>query len=140
MLKQYSRIDRLSLGGKKRIEEKYNSKLLDCYLKSIDKKKREKVVRFINDYWNVLKQLSRLIKSDGTIIFTVGNRKVDGKEQPLDKITIEMFQKLNVELIYSSYRQILNKKMPKKVSHINNVGAVDSMNKEKVLVFKNRSK
>lgn len=35
---------------------------------------------------------------------------MDGKEQPLDKLTVEMFKKLNIELIYSSYRQILNKK------------------------------
>lgn len=140
ILNQYSKIDRLSLGGEKKNEEKYRSKLLDCYLESIDKKKREKVIRFINDYWNVIKQLSRVIKNDGTIIFTVGNRKVDGKEQPLDKLTVEMFKKQNIELIYSSYRQILNKKMPKKVSHVNNIGSVDSMNKEKVLVFKNRSK
>lgn len=88
----------------------------------------------------MIKQLSRIIKNDGTIIFTVGNRKVDGKEQPLDELTVEMFKKQNIELIYSSYRQILNKKMPKKVSHINNIGSVDSMNKEKVLIFKNRSK
>ena len=140
ILKYYTRIDRLSLGGEEREEEKYNSKLLDNYLSSINEKKQKKVIRFINDYWNVIKELSRIIKNDGTIIFTVGNRKVDGKEQPLDKLTVEMFKKLNIELIYSSYRQILNKKMPKRLSHINHIGSVDSMNKEKVLVFKNRSK
>lgn len=42
ILKYYTRIDRLSLGGKEREEEKYNSELLDNYLSSINEKNKRK--------------------------------------------------------------------------------------------------
>ena len=138
LIEKYTTIDRLSLGGRKVETDNYTSKLYNDYLGSIGDKKRPKVINFINDYWKVIQHLSRIIKANGVVIFTVGNRRVDGKEQPLDKITCEMFSKCGLSCIYNSSREISDKRMPTRLSHINKIGAVKSMTKEKVLVFKRK--
>ncbi len=110
LIQTYSKIDYLSLGGKKNLTGDYCSFTLHKYLNSIDLSKRKKVQLFMNDYWDVIKQLGRIIKSNGTIIFTVGNRRVDGKIQPLDQITCEMFASLGMKCTSKITRNILDKK------------------------------
>lgn len=139
LIQTYSKIDYLSLGGRDKLSEEYKSSTLSNYLYSISPNKRKKVQLFINGYWGVIKQLVRIIKDDGVIIFTVGNRNVDGKTQPLDKITCEMFDSLEFYRASEITRNISAKKMPLKVSKISNIGSVDSMRSEKVLIFRRKN-
>lgn len=134
LLSHFSSIDSLSLGGITANEFAYNSNTLDSFLVTIDKSKQKKVKRFISDYWEVVQQLSRVIKKEGLIIFTVGNRIIDNKIQPLDKLTIEMFNKNDVKLIKQFSRHILSRQTPQRVSKSNK--EIKSMNKEKILVFR----
>lgn len=138
LLANYSAIDSLSLGGKNADQYSYSSKLLDNYLINIDKAKQKKVKKFICDYWKVIKQLSRIIKKDGLIIFTIGNRIVDNQPQPLDELTIEMFKKLGAKNIQNFSRNILSQQTPQRASKNNKV--IKSMNKEKILVFRKENK
>lgn len=139
LIQTYSKIDSLSLGGRNNLSKNYESLTLSNYLNSINLNKRRKVQLFMNDYWGVIKQLVRIIKRNGIIIFTVGNRKVDRKTQPLDKITCEMFSSLGFCRISEITRNILDKKMPLKVSNVSKLGSVDSMRSEKVLVFERKN-
>lgn len=136
LLSNFSKIDSLSLGGTKAKQFLYNSQLLNDFLSTISFSKQKKIRKFISDYWLVLKQLSRVIKKDGIIIFTVGNRTVDNKIQPLDQFTVEMFSKLNVKKIQSYSRHILSKQTPQKTIKDINGLKIKSMDKEKVLIFK----
>lgn len=138
LLANYSAIDSLSLGGKNADQYSYSSMLLEKYINNIDKTKQKKVRKFISDYWKVINQLARVIKKDGLIIFTIGNRIVDNQPQPLDKLTIEMFEKLGVRNIQSFSRNILSRQTPQRVSKNNSV--IKSMNKERILVFRKEKK
>ncbi|MBH9985833.1 DNA methyltransferase [Lactobacillus sp. M0390] len=138
LLSNYSAIDSLSLGGAKADEYAYSSKTLEQYINSIDSSKQKKVRKFISDYWKIVKQLSRIIKKDGLIIFTVGNRVVDNETQPLDKLTIEMFEKKGINLVDEFSRNILFRQTPQRTSKINK--KIKSMSKEKILVFRKGNK
>lgn len=136
LLCNFSTIDSLSLGGINADQDIYSSKTFENYLNSITFAKRKKVRRFISDYWKVIKQLARITKVGGAIIFTIGNRVVDNKVLPLDKLTIEMFKKLKVRNIQNFSRHILSKRTPPKIVLNKNGKKIVSMDKEKVLVFR----
>ena len=134
LLSNFSSIDSLSLGGKNDNENAYLSSTLEHFLSIINKSKQKKVRRFVSDYWEVIKELSRIIKKDGLIIFTIGNRIIDNQMQPLDKLTIEMFEKNNICLIQKISRHMLSRQTPQRVPKDNK--KIKSMNKEQILVFR----
>lgn len=136
VLNTYSEIDNISLGGNKK-DEGYNNNFVEIkrYVNTLTEGKQRKVINFFNDYYQVLINMQRVLKNNGYLLMTTGNRKVDGLEQPLDKITIEIANSLGLKLVKKFDRKILNKSMPLRVSNICDKGAVRSMEKEDVLIF-----
>ena len=138
LISSYSSIDSKSLGGKNRIDNfELNSVLLFNYLNTININKRKKVENFISDYLLVMKELVRILKKDKYLVMTVGNRRVDNKVVPLSDITREYLEKNGFNLELSITRNIPQKRMPRKVSRVENC-SVESMNQEYVLIFKKR--
>ena len=136
LIENYSSIDSKSLGGNYRNSNtKVNSITLDNYLKTITFNKHKKVKNFISDYFEVMNELVRILKNDKYLVLILGNRRVDNKVVPLSDITIEYLKKFNFKLEVSRIRHIPQKRMPRKVSKVDNK-SVESMNQEYILVFK----
>lgn len=136
LLDNFSRIDSSSLGGTKKGQIMPEIESISSYVNLLTEGKRKKVINFLSDYYNVLTSLNNVLSEGGYMLFTVGNRRVDGIIQPLDKITREIFRSLGLFEMEMFTRNIPTKKMPYKISNIHNKGAVKSMNKETVLIFK----
>lgn len=137
LLENYSKIDKCSLGGSKR--ERKNTELiniLNVYLDSISVQKRVKVINFFEDYYLNLIQMYRVLKKGGYLLMTVGNRRIDGLVQPLDRITMEIANSLGFEIITNFDRKIPSKKMPLRLSKIDGNKSVLSMSEETVLIFR----
>ena len=137
LLENYSSIDSLSLGGNKKSISTidFTSSLLSEYMESIDVKKRVKVNKFVNDYLKVFSELTEVLKPGGYLILTLGNRRVDNKVLPLTEITKEFLRYKGCSLEAEISRNIPVKRMPRKVSAVNNE-SVSSMNTEYVLILK----
>ncbi len=136
ILSNYSKIDYLSLGGNKNNNKLPDISIIHEYIDKLSENKKNKVIRFLSDYYKSLYELNKALSVDGYIIFTVGNRKVDGIEQPFDKITENIFKSLGLRKVDLFKRNILFKKMPKKISKIKNMGSVESMSEETVIIYK----
>lgn len=134
-----SSIDSNSLGGRKNCKQT-NLLSINTFLKRISKEKRTKVISFMNDYQLVFNKMTSKLKNGGFLILTIGNRKVDNKSVPFDKANIELAKKNDLELVQRLSRKIVNKRMASKVSHLTNVGSVESMKEEKVLIFVKKEK
>jgi hypothetical protein len=141
LLENYSSIDSSSLGGikKARSENTFESEILSHYLDLIAPKKQRKVVKFITDYIAVFDYLADVLRENKYMILTLGNRRVDNKVMPLTEITKEFLAFKGFTLETEISRNIPVKRMPKKVSSVNNE-SVSSMNSEFVLIFKKESK
>lgn len=136
LLLNYSSIDSQSLGGSKRkMSSEFNSTELELYLSKITENKRRKVKSFVNDYLSVMKELTRVTRVGGYIMLTIGNRRVDNVIMPLTSITKEFFLENNMYLEAELTRNIPFKRMPKRVSRVNDK-SVESMNTEYVLIFR----
>lgn len=143
-----SRIDTLSLGGKKYNNEyielsnilNKSDTLLNMYeaLLIDDENKARKVASFLIDFYNTFSELVRVVKNDGFLILTVGNRRVANKEIFFNEVIKEFSEYLNVECIYEFDRNILCKRMPRKVSRLKDNKSVSSMSKEYILILKKK--
>lgn len=136
VLETYSKIDKISIGGEKR--EACNTKsiqLLNNYLNEISVDKRSKVINFFEDYYIALKSMESCLAKDGYLIMTVGNRSVDAIMQPLDSITIEMADKLGLQLVSKFNRNILYKKTPLILYPAKNKKIINSISEETILIF-----
>lgn len=136
VLETYSKIDKISIGGEKR--EASNTKsiqLLNNYLNEISVDKRSKVINFFEDYYIALKSMESCLAKDGYLIMTVGNRSVDAIMQPLDSITIEMADKLGLQLVSKFNRNILYKKTPLILYPAKNKKIINSISEETILIF-----
>lgn len=136
ILSNYSKIDYLSLGGNKNNNKLPDISIIYEYIDKLSENKKNKVIRFLSDYYKSLCELHKALSMDGHIIFTVGNRRVDGIEQPLDNITENIFKSLGLRKVDLFKRNIMFKKTPKKISKIKNMGAVESMSEETVIIYK----
>ncbi len=136
LLSNYSRIDSVSLGGRLNKNELPNIPEAHNYINSLSENKQDKVKRFISDYYVVLKELCNVLNNGGYMVFTVGNRKVDGIQQPLDKITEYTFRNLSLKKINTFTRTIPTKRIPFRVSNVKNNGSVKSINKETIIIYK----
>lgn len=130
-----SSIDANSLGGKKNINETKIS-CINEYLKNITKEKHSKIINFVEDYKEVFELMVSKVKQGGYIIITLGNRKVDNIKVPFDEVNIELANSNKMKLIQKLSRDIVNKRMAGKVSNVENVGSVESMKEEYILIFR----
>jgi len=137
ILEKYSTIDKISIGGEKRKICYTNSiESLNKYLSEISVDKKGKVINFFEDYYVVLKSMESCLSKDGYLIMTVGNRSIDAIMQPLDNITIEIADKLGLQMVSKFNRNILYKKTPLTFSPVKNEKVVKSISEETILIFK----
>lgn len=130
----YSIIDSKSLGGPFQVleEKDMNFAELSPYLQAIAPPKQKKVQRFFSGYFEFLEQICRV--TDSYIIMTLGNRTVDGVKINLTELTIQYLTNRGFIKKEVVKRDILSKRMPKKVSTVRN-HPVSSMNEEYVIVM-----
>ena len=80
--------------------------------------------------------MARVLKPGKLLVLTLGNRRVDNKEIAFDVFNDMLAQKYGMELDSTITRNIIGKRMPAKVSSIKEVGAVKSMSKEYVKIYR----
>lgn len=133
----FSKLDSLSLGGTlSRKNAFYCSQLVNEYIEKISPHKRKKIMQFYADYENSFRAMTRLLKKGGRMVLTLGNRKVDGIEFPFTEINVDLAKHYNLSVEYVITRNILNKRMPRKVSRLSDGQSVSSMSKETTLLLK----
>lgn len=135
-LKTFSKIDYLSLGGKRNVPLEWNVCTLNQVLQSVSESKQKKISAFFQDYFDSLIAIINTLKKNGILMLTLGNRTVDGKTISLDKITEEFLELHDFVLLTDVKRNIHNKRMPSRVSNLKGQGAVKSMSQETILVFR----
>lgn len=139
-LKSTQVIDNESLGGRTRdkisdIEERIfeKSKTLKKFITQFDdieRKKAEKVIKFINDLDKSIDQILPKMQTNSYLVWTIGNRSVNRQVVQNDYILTELFESKGVDLFTTLERDILSKRMPGR----NNYSKM--MNKEKILIYK----
>lgn len=139
ILETFSAIDSFSLGGKIKRKEDYYAEYND-YISDISANKQKKVVSFFADYERIFTLLTKALKPEKLLVLTLGNRRVDDKEIPFDMFNDMLAHKYGMEMDSTITRNIVGKRMPCKVSNIKDHGAVKSMSKEYIKIYKKRSK
>lgn len=131
-LDNYSKIDRMSLGGQcKNTLTHFGRVLLEPYLNQISKDKQTKVINFFADYFISLDDICRV--TNKYIVMTLGNRTVDRVNINLTKITSRYLESNGFILIDTLTRDIPVKRTPRLTSRVRNE-AVSSMNEEFVII------
>ena len=139
-LKTIQEIDSKSLGGQVRgnikdieeiiFEKSPTLKKFVTQFKDIERKKVEKVTRFIYELDCSIEKILPRMEPKSFFVWTIGNRNVNKKVVRNDLILIELFSKNKIELFTDLERDILGKRMPGR----NNFFFF--MNKESILIFK----
>ncbi len=142
-LRSTQEIDRQSLGG--RIDSKKIAKKLSVTLNTIPSLKEfyenipaaehplyNKTISFIQDFEKSLDVIVRSMKNNAFYVWTIGNRNVNKREIPNDKILIDLMRNKGIDLIFSVEREILNKKQSKRNR------SSKTMEKERILIFQRR--
>ena len=140
-LKTIQQIDSYSLGGKmigdfsqKKESLFQKSKTLKQLFDSYnfnEQIKAKKVINFVHDLDKTIDNLLIKLNKGAYMVWTVGNRNVNGQVVQNDNILIDLLSSKNVKLITDLDRDILGKRMPGR----NNFSI--TMSKEKILIFKN---
>ena len=132
----YSKIDSISLGGSHSNNNAfYFSPKVSTYISQLSEHKRKKIVRFYSDYENAFRLMARLLKPNGSMLLTLGNRMVDRIEFPFVEINKEIANHYGLSLVSTVNRNIVKKRMPYRVSRLADGKPVESMSKETVLLF-----
>jgi hypothetical protein len=139
-LRNAQSIDNKSLGGQIRehinvVEEKIfiksaTLKKFICQFDTNERKKAEKVTRFINDLDSSIDNMLPKMKKDSYLVWTIGNRNVNKQIVQNDIILKELFASKGIDLFTNLEREILSKRMPGRNNFSN------MMSKEKILIFK----
>lgn len=139
-LKSTQSIDNKSIGGQikgdfKILEEKIfkKSKTLEKFIyqfKDIERKKAAKVTRFINDLDSCIDNILPKLNKNSFLVWTIGNRNVNGQVVENDTILKELMAYKGVDLFTNLEREILSKRMPGRNNFSN------MMCREKILIFK----
>jgi len=131
-LDNYSKIDRMSLGGQcKNTLTAFGKTLIAPYLNKISADKQPKVINFFADYFVSLDDICRV--TDKYIVMTLGNRTVDRININLTEITSQYLEFNGFILVETLSRDIPVKRTPRKTSKVGNE-AVSSMNEEFVII------
>lgn len=132
-------VDKESLGSKIReIEEGLPSEILYECLKTIseqNEKRAKEVFSFYYDLYKSIQEIGRVVKSDGTVCFVVGNRRVKGIDLPTDKISTDFFESIGFHHEITYIREISNKRMPLENSPSNVQGMKDRTMKYEYIVI-----
>lgn len=137
LISGFSSIDSLSLGG--HLSSLNKNEYAD-FVVGISTTKRKKVIAFFRDYEIIYSKMARVLKPGKLMILTLGNRRVDNQEVRFDQFNDVLAEKYGMELDSTITRNIIGKRMPKKVSNIKNVGAVSSISTEYIKVYRRKFK
>ncbi|MDE7153549.1 MAG: site-specific DNA-methyltransferase [Muribaculaceae bacterium] len=134
-------LDRLLMGGVISKEVRFRTESIHSELESIkeqDEKRYYEVISFLNDYWDSIQNVAKLIRKGGRVCYVVGNRRVKNIQINLDYFTAEMFEKCGFVHEITIVREIPNKRMPSKNSPTNKTGetAVTMTNEYIVILTK----
>ncbi|MBU9009944.1 hypothetical protein KSZ88_23940 [Bacteroides thetaiotaomicron] len=139
-LRTTQEIDYRSLGGQikgniKDIEEQMfeKSQTLKKFITQFDnaeRKKAEKVTRFIYELDCSIDKMLPKMKDNSFLAWTIGNRNVNKQVVRNDLILSELFFSKKIELFTGLERDILSKRMPGRNNFSN------TMSKESILIFK----
>jgi hypothetical protein len=139
-LKTTQEIDTISLGGQVKgnikdiedelFEKSTTLKKFITQFKDAEKKKAEKVTRFIYELDNSIDKILPRMKKDSFLVWTIGNRNVNKQVVRNDLILKELFNSKEIHLFTDLERDILSKRMPGRNNFSN------TMSKEKILIFK----
>lgn len=129
----YSIIDSKSLGNlsKTRYTHWDNEELHNA-LEKIQDSKRKKVSAFMDDYYSVLNQITRITRHH--VIMTLGDRTVDGIKIPLTTTTSQFLQDHGFHHQNTLVRTLQNKRIPTTTSHVHG-NPIPSMTKETTLIY-----
>jgi len=134
-----SNIDKSLMGGTLYSSNiTFNSRTLEETLdkiENIDPKRRKEVESFFVDYYNSLRNVSKIIKRSGFACYVVGNRTVKNTNIPMDLITRDIFENNGFRHIETVIRNIPNKRMPSKNSPSNIPGKKSSTMKNEYIVI-----
>lgn len=132
-------LDRLLMGGRISKEALFTTESIKNELNEIkekDEKRYYEVASFLNDYWNSIKNVAKLIRKGGRVCYVVGNRRVKAVQINLDYFTAEMFEKCGFKHDITIVREIPNKRMPSKNSPTNKTGEkVETMSNEYIVIL-----
>ena len=134
-LNNFRMIESKSMGGWRTTNtlDEQDKEFILPYLNKISEAKHTKIILFFSDYFNFLREISRITSK--YIVITLGNRTVDGVQIDLSGITQEYLLNQNYQVIKSADRKIAYKRTPSVTSKVNDA-PVKSMNKEYITVFK----
>lgn len=132
-------LDRVLMGGciSKNIKFKTDSIKDELEeIKSKDEKRYFEVTSFLNDYWDSIQNVAKVVRKGGRVCYVVGNRRVKNVQIDLDYFTAEMFEKCGFKHEITIVREIPNKRMPSKSSPTNKTGAiVPTMSNEYIVIL-----
>lgn len=120
-LRTTQEIDRRSLGGKINDDVWAEAKLLEASprlkrfadaLPAKPEDGRTRLIRFYRDFGASLDSILNVMKPDGYMIWTVGNRNIAGLQVPTDLVLAELFEGLKCKVITTLARRIHHKRMP----------------------------
>ena len=139
-LRTTQEIDAKSLGGQfkgdiKDIENKIFKKSITLkkfitQFKEDERKKAEKVTRFIYELDTSIDKILPRMEKDSFLAWTIGNRNVNKQVVQNDLILKELFNSKGIDLFTDLEREILSKRMPGRNNFSN------TMSKEKIIIFK----
>jgi len=94
------------------------------------------VISFFEDFFRVFKRLYDVLDKNRKCCIVIGNRTVKRVQIPTDQIIIELGKTLGFEHLTTYYREIPNKRMPKKNSPTNIKGEkITTIEKESIIVL-----
>lgn len=136
-------LDNLLMGGTKIKKLSLKTESISNELnqiKSLDEKRYQEVLYFLDDYYNSINNVSNKIRIGGRVCYVVGNRNVKGIQIPLDYFTVESFERNGFKHIDTFVRKIPNKRMPSKTSPTNKKGLnVTTMMNEFIIILEKES-
>lgn len=135
-------IDNRSLGGRLVSVSKYDQEMYSRLSPSFDAniqallktkpKEVRKVVCFVRDLNAVLERCAKAVKTDGYLIWTIGNRKVGGLEIHNNLILSDLLAQHNIVKVHKIERVIQNKRMAVRNK------TTSTMTKEEILIFRKK--
>ncbi|MFX1295037.1 MAG: DNA methyltransferase [Promethearchaeota archaeon] len=94
------------------------------------------VLSFFEDFYKVFQRLFEVLDNNRKCCIVIGNRTIRKIQIPTDKIIIELGKTLGFKHIKTYYREIPNKRMPKKNSPSNIRGKKSlTIEKESIIIF-----
>lgn len=136
-------VDKNGLGGKNDAltelgELKNVSTALDETIQTLSDKdgRDEDAVNFFRDYYEVMKEVDKVVKPGQPIIWVVANRTMSRVNVPTNLITKQLCEHLGMEFVVNIPREIPNKTMPLQNAPENVQGTEgDLMSNENIVVM-----